>query len=88
MVVFQETFISNCHRVETPRLSEIINDKQQESWSVWKGKDARQITRQNCEVHVSLTYLIDLHLGQALFLCVNSPEKDELCKAVRIIYLG
>lgn len=55
---------------------------------MWKGKDARQITRQNCEVHVSLTYLIDLHLGQALFLCVNSPEKDELCKAVRIIYLG
>lgn len=76
MTVFKMTLISWSHRIETPRLCEIINSKQEKkSWAVWKARNAKQIGRENCEVHVFCKIFDWLRLEQALFLCANSLGK-------------
>lgn len=88
MVVFKETLIFSCPRLESPSFGEIIKSKQQKSPSVWKRKDAKQNGRQNCEVHVFPVMLDWLRLDQVLFLYVSASGKDEIYKAVRNMYLG
>ena len=62
--------------------------KKKNSWSVWKGKDTKQIGKQNYEVYVFSKISDWLQLEQALFLCANSSGKDEICRGMRNRYLG
>lgn len=61
----------------------LIASRKKKSWSVWKGKDTKQIGRQNYEVYVFSKISDWLQLEQALFLWANSSGKDEICKGMR-----